>query len=1400
MLVSIIEENGFAIIGKKEYGAIRANQHTDKPKDYSIIDGVQGGHWEYDKDNTPPYKFSSQVCMASFIDKDDCVKAEKYCPSNLTHWVYKDRNNRRYPRFDVSGFRRNMRNSRIIFVGSSLIRQQVQALVWTLGHDEVEWELKKSLCDSDHRCMLDAKSNITICFQWLKTMAAKIYHEGNFTLDHSLKGQVGDSSCLLHDEMIVELDEFDLVFVQGSIAHFLSLPRVLNSSSSPFEWVEKMVPELYYDAMDAFLSKISRRTKTVFVLGQVGTSCANKIAPEPFIEDNIPHKYGWNGGPKLWNVSLTLIHDNELNVQVIDARDPLMQSETASHPHQPTQLPSMRRSLPRLCRRQVGRLNSTTTAENADAGNHDNNISSIASVALRRGGIGRPSGHSHHRIGRVLDSPSTGPSLRTTATATLGAAFHSAVACGARDLPPRRDQAGHGNDRNSDGKRADVRQGGDGGRGRRIGRGRSDDRRVGDPLPPSFVDMAELAKRAEEQIRSRPVDPSIDTNIRDGGGVISLSSWYRTTAKLIMLMSKLWGRGNDHRSEDPHQFLRVVTLANDLLDRFMTLNENEIDGALRKSGSESSDAPSNDDRRHPHRRVRRDAIGHHDDRTPDLCTEILCQAVALGWSRCNPEIAIDAARNSQAILERLEGIRRGRGRLRDDADVTFDTRDVTPTKFLYNHVLSCWSRSSDPDAEVRARALLDRMIESREVGALAAFSRPDTFSYNNMLNLYATRGDVEAAEALLRRMEKSADVESPDVYSYSITMNAFQRRFTSSSHDNRDMQDLERAEEILSRLASQYERSGFRDVKLRPTNVTFGTIMSMYAQADRMLKQDDRDGHKTRKWKADQKLANIADETKNVGWGAKNAERVLDWMIGMCERERRSKNVVANTDIGVENIHVRHGGFDHDNALIRPTTRNFVTVMDAWAKAGKGVEGAQHCQRLLDRLVSLYEKFGYVELRPNPKFSFSRLALMADQKCFGTVIDAWSKADDKYQTAEKAESVLEQMEVLFLHSESNNPKEMLSNIAYNSVIDAWSRRPGKDTAERAEQILRRLVTNYRVTNNRFLAPDVITYTGVMKAYVNHPEGGLKALAILEEMNNQCIDGNRKARPDVQALAVAMDACAKSGLTSAAEGILEGIEDSKKSEVLFNTIISGYKREGRGHEAEAVLRRMISLEKSGWSRCRPDMITYALCIEAWGNSTSEKRVSRVRALLDESIQRYQDGDVRCKPTNVTFNVAAESIANSNCEDTETQVLSLFETMEEIGCEPNLISFNIQIKNCAIATGSVERKMNALRIAVAAFNSLPSVGLRPDSITYTGMIHALLNLMDDSAEKFKAISGIFRQCCDEGCLNPHILNVLAASTSEDDYLSITGASTRTEFSSLPAEWSRRSTRDSISNNVE
>lgn len=61
---------------------------------------------------------------------------------------------------------------------------------------------------------------------------------------------------------------------------------------------------------------------------------------------------------------------------------------------------------------------------------------------------------------------------------------------------------------------------------------------------------------------------------------------------------------------------------------------------------------------------------------------------------------------------------------------------------------------------------------------------------------------------------------------------------------------------------------------------------------------------------------------------------------------------------------------------------------------------------------------------------FYLLHYLACLQCFGAVIDAWSKADEEYDTAEYAEAVLDRMETYFLH-EKLNEKFKLSNVAYN---------------------------------------------------------------------------------------------------------------------------------------------------------------------------------------------------------------------------------------------------------------------------------------------------------------------------------------------------------------------------------
>ena len=72
-----------------------------------------------------------------------------------------------------------------------------------------------------------------------------------------------------------------------------------------------------------------------------------------------------------------------------------------------------------------------------------------------------------------------------------------------------------------------------------------------------------------------------------------------------------------------------------------------------------------------------------------------------------------------------------------------------------------------------------------------------------------------------------------------------------------------------------------------------------------------------------------------------------------------------------------------------------------------------------------------------------------------------------------------------------------------------------------------MILNYQSTKNKSIRPDVISFTSVIKAYVDHPDGGNKGLEMLNEMNKQVQQGNVKAQPDAKTIAIAMEACAKS---------------------------------------------------------------------------------------------------------------------------------------------------------------------------------------------------------------------------------------------------------------------------------
>ena len=72
---------------------------------------------------------------------------------------------------------------------------------------------------------------------------------------------------------------------------------------------------------------------------------------------------------------------------------------------------------------------------------------------------------------------------------------------------------------------------------------------------------------------------------------------------------------------------------------------------------------------------------------------------------------------------------------------------------------------------------------------------------------------------------------------------------------------------------------------------------------------------------------------------------------------------------------------------VKPTTINFNTVLDAWAKNGGGRAAAERAEKMLEWMDDLY-KSGNAEVKP-------------DTITFNAVIDAWARSGDKQHVARK---------------------------------------------------------------------------------------------------------------------------------------------------------------------------------------------------------------------------------------------------------------------------------------------------------------------------------------------------------------------------------------------------------------
>eukprot|EP00957_Ditylum_brightwellii_P177065 13488565-Ditylum_brightwellii.AAC.1 len=190
----------------------------------------------------------------------------------------------------------------------------------------------------------------------------------------------------------------------------------------------------------------------------------------------------------------------------------------------------------------------------------------------------------------------------------------------------------------------------------------------------------------------------------------------------------------------------------------------------------------------------------------------------------------------------------------------------------------------------------------------------------------------------------------------------------------------------------------------------------------------------------------------------------------MAETVLKDMYHIYNKSRGTANVHPSNnsdGDVEEDLSIVKPNIMSYNGVLNAWSNADGG-EGPDQCERILDAL-SRETKFDgnpYLPIMPGVEPNVST---------FNTVIKAWARSGLP-ESGERAEALLDYMNEQvedydeegrgYIHnSEDYYDDEDDANIVrpnvitYNSVMNAWSRSGSPNAAEKAESILKRLLSH-----------------------------------------------------------------------------------------------------------------------------------------------------------------------------------------------------------------------------------------------------------------------------------------------------------------------------------------------------
>ncbi|KAL3908613.1 MAG: hypothetical protein SGILL_008419, partial [Bacillariaceae sp.] len=602
---------------------------------------------------------------------------------------------------------------------------------------------------------------------------------------------------------------------------------------------------------------------------------------------------------------------------------------------------------------------------------------------------------------------------------------------------------------------------------------------------------------------------------------------------------------------------------------------------------------------------------------------------------------------------------------------------MKPSKVWYHSILKALAvaqRRNGENQDENAAKILEEMtqLSSQTDDEWMKALQPDTYTFNNVLNVYALSGSVAPALALLEDMEKLYDSDQaqnahckPDCFSYTTVTKAFatKQQKLGANADTDDLLDLaEHAAEILDRMKSR---------RVTPNLITYNTLMNIWAN----VKTRDAMQIAEELLRAAQQPDSFSYSTMIHGWSktrvpeaGQRAHGFFNELLDLPPSRQRRNFSITTLGNSVISTYAKSGEWDapkHAEQVLaqlegrflngdnnaRPDKTTFLSTLNAYAKAGLP-DAEERCDAMLGRMEHYREIFQLDGLDP-------------DRNVYNAYLNALAKSQ-RPSAVDKAEEILTMMET------SRNPDLRPDIVTYSTFIDCHT-KCGERSLERAEELLRFVEGTYR-RGDATLTPNAVFYSAILQAWAKTGtiRGAEKAEELLRRNAALFEEGNLYAKPTVIVYNAVIDSFARSGVERAAiqaEELLEELEslyqagdlDMKPTRRTFNAVILAHRKDGNASaKAEELLHRMEELADGGRHEVRPDVVSYNTVIGAIveDSSIADSSADRAQALLD----RMEDLGIR--PDGRTYGSVIEAWLRRNDEKGNALAEAMFAQFQDI----------------------------------------------------------------------------------------------------------------------------------------